>query len=183
MIYLPAFWDSPIRRLRVTYSAPTTLLFDLLRNHYCRNKPTDALVSQTLLYYYRVIRGHPLLAPLPSITISFITRNQFSIFQLISHQVTALRPFYIESSILQLSVLATKSITSRLVRKGYSSITCFSVCLSQLYLYLRLPTRIPTQQSQSFSPITPILKSVAIIFSAFVRPSQSPRVFTLYGVN
>ena len=33
----------------------------------------DALVLYTLLYYYRVIRGHLLLAPLPSITISFIT--------------------------------------------------------------------------------------------------------------
>ena len=60
---------------------------------------------------------------------------------------------------------------------------CFGVYLSQLYLYLRLPTRTPTQQSQSFSPIIPILKSIAIIFSAFIRPSQSPRVFTPYSVN
>ena len=66
-------YKAPARRLRVTYSAPTTLLFDLLRNYYCRNKPTDALVSHTLLYYYRVIRGRPLLAPPPSITISIIT--------------------------------------------------------------------------------------------------------------
>ena len=66
-------YEAPARRLRVTCGVPTTLLFGLLRNHCCRNKPTDALVSQTLLYYYRVIRGHPLLAPLPSITISFIT--------------------------------------------------------------------------------------------------------------
>ena len=65
--------EAPIRRLRVTYSAPTTLLFNLLRNYCCRNKPTDALVSQPLLYYYRVIRGRPLLAPLPSIAISFAT--------------------------------------------------------------------------------------------------------------
>ena len=78
---------------------------------------------------------------------------------------------------------ATKSITSQLVRKGYSSITCFGICLSQLYLYLRLPTRTPTRQSQSFSPIIPILKSITIIFSTFVRPSQSPRVFTPYSVN
>ena len=71
---------APVWRLRVTYSAPTTLLFDLLGNHYYRNKPTDALVLQTLLYYYRVIRGRPLLSPLPSIAISFATRNWFSIF-------------------------------------------------------------------------------------------------------
>ena len=176
-------YKAPARRLRVTYGAPTTLLFNLLRNYYCRNKPTDALVSQTLLYYYRVIRGHPLLAPLPSIAISFATQNQFSIFQLISHQVTALRPFYNKSSILQFSVLATKSIASQLVYKGYSSITCFSIYLSQLYLHLRLPTRTPTQQSQSFSPITPMLKSVAIIFSAFIRPSRSPSIFTPYSIN
>ena len=121
--------------------------------------------------------------PLPSITISLTTWNQFSIFQLISYQVTALRPFYIKSSILQFSMPATKSIASQLVRKGYSSITCLGVCLGQLYSHLRLPTRTPTRQSQSFSPIIPILRSIAIIFSAFVRPSQSPRVFTPYGVN
>jgi len=66
-------YKAPARRLRVTYSASTTLLFNLLRNHCCRNKPMDALVSQTLLYYYRVIKGRPLLAPPPFITISFIT--------------------------------------------------------------------------------------------------------------
>src|ERR1700684_268394 len=67
-------YKAPTRRLRVTYSTPTTLLFNLLRNYYCCNKPTDALVLYTLLYYYRVIRGRPLLAPpLPSIIISFIT--------------------------------------------------------------------------------------------------------------
>ena len=104
-------------------------------------------------------------------------------FQLISYQVTALRPFYSKSSILQFSILATKSITSQLVRKGYNSIICFGVCLSQLYLHLRLPTRIPTRQSQSFSPIIPILKSITIIFSTFIKPSQSPRVFTPYSVN
>ena len=66
--------------LGLAYKAPTsylqcstTLLFNLLGNHCCRNKPTDALVSQTLLYYCRVIRGRLLLAPLPSITISFTT--------------------------------------------------------------------------------------------------------------
>ena len=59
----------------------------------------------------------------------------------------------------------------------------FSVCLTQLYLYFRLPIRIPTQQSQSFSPIIPILKSITIIFSTFIRPSQSPKVFTPYSVN
>ena len=80
-------------------------------------------------------------------------------------------------------MLATKSIASQLVYKGHNSITCFGVCLSQLYLHLRLPTRTPTQQSQSFSSIIPIFKSVAIIFSAFIRPSQSPRVFTPYSVN
>ena len=37
-------YRAPIRRLRVTSSTPTTLLFDLLKNYYCRNKPTDALV-------------------------------------------------------------------------------------------------------------------------------------------
>ena len=58
-------YKAPIRRLRVTYSASTTLLFNLLRNHYCYNKPTDALVLYTLLYYYRVIRGRLLLAPPP----------------------------------------------------------------------------------------------------------------------
>ena len=57
--------EAPTRRLRVTYSTPTTLLFNLFRNHYCRNKPTDALVLQPLLYYYRVIKGRPLLAPRP----------------------------------------------------------------------------------------------------------------------
>ena len=35
---------TPTRRLQVTYSAPTTLLFNLFRNHYYRNKPIDALV-------------------------------------------------------------------------------------------------------------------------------------------
>ena len=143
----------------------------------------DALVSQTLLYYYRVIRGRPLLAPPPSITISFTTRNQFSIFQLISHQVTALRPFYIESSVLQFSIPATESITSQLVYKGHNSIIYFSICLSQLYLYLRLPTGTPIQQSQSFSPIISVFKSVAIIFSTFIRPFQSPKVFTPYSIN
>src|SRR6266550_8774397 len=58
-------YRAPARRLRVTCGAPTTLLFDLFRNHCCRNKPTDALVSQTLLYYCRVIRGRLLLAPYP----------------------------------------------------------------------------------------------------------------------
>src|ERR1700727_2699899 len=97
MIHFPAFWDSPTRRLRVTCGASTTLLFDLLGNHCCRNKPTDALVLQTLLYYYR---GRPLLAPPPSIAISFATRNWFSTFWLISHWVTALGPFCVESSVL-----------------------------------------------------------------------------------
>ena len=60
---------------------------------------------------------------------------------------------------------------------------CFGVYLSQPHLHLRLPTKIPTQQSQSFSPIIPILKSITIIFSTFIRPSQSPRVFTPYSVN
>ena len=35
----------------------------------------DALVSQTLLYYYRVIRGRLLLALLPFTAISFATRT------------------------------------------------------------------------------------------------------------
>ena len=172
--------DLSPRLLGLAYKAPTshlwcstTLLFDLFGNHCCRNKPTDALVSQTLLYYCRVIRGRLLLAPLSSITIFFVTRNWSSTFQLISHQVTALRPFYIKSSVLQFSMPATKSIASWLVRRGHNSITYFSVCLGQLHLHLRLPTRTPTQQSQSFSPIIPVLKSVAIVFSAFVRPSWS----------
>jgi hypothetical protein len=49
--------------LGLAYLAPAShrwysaaLLFDLLGNHCCRNKPTDALVSHTLLYYCRVIR-------------------------------------------------------------------------------------------------------------------------------
>jgi len=69
------------------------------------------------------------------------------------------------------------------VRKGHNSITCFGVCLGQPYSHLRLPTRTPTQWSQSFSPIIPVLKSVAIVFSAFVRPSQSPWVFTPHSVT
>jgi hypothetical protein len=36
--------EAPTRRLRVTYGALTTLLFNLLRNRYYRNKPMDALV-------------------------------------------------------------------------------------------------------------------------------------------
>ena len=125
----------------------STLLFNLLRNYYCRNKPTDALVLYTLLYHYRAIRGRLLLAPLPSISISFAIWNWSSIFWPISHQVAAFRPFYIKSSVLQFSVPATKSITSQLVCKGHNSITCFGVCLSQPYLHLGLPTRISTQQS------------------------------------
>ena len=91
---------APARRLRVTCGALTTLLFNLLGNHCCRNKPTDALVSQTLLYYYRVIRGRLLLAPPPFIAISFATQNWFSTFWLISHWVTALTPFCVKSSVL-----------------------------------------------------------------------------------
>ena len=72
----------------------------LLGNHCCCNKPIDMLISQTLLYYYRVIRERPLLAPLLFIAISFTTWNWFSIFWLISQWVTALRPFYIKSSVL-----------------------------------------------------------------------------------
>ena len=102
-------------------------------------------VTSTLGHLFLVIKGRLVLAPLPFITISFITRNWSSIFQLISYWVTTLRPFYIKSSVLQFSVLATKSIASQLVRRGYSSITYFGVCLSQLYSHLRLPTRIPTQ--------------------------------------
>ena len=83
MIHLPTFWDSPAGRLQVTYSTSTTLHFDLLGNHCCCNKPTDALVSQTLLYYYRVIRGRPLLAPLPSTFIYICFISKVSIFLLI----------------------------------------------------------------------------------------------------
>ena len=143
-----------LRFLELAYLAPisylqcsTTLLFNLFRNYCCHIKPIDALVSQTQLYYCRVIRGRLILAPLPSITISFITQNQSSIFQLISYQVTALRPFYIKSSILQFFMLATKSVISQLVYRGHNSITCFGIYLSQLYLYFRLPTKTPTQQS------------------------------------
>ena len=57
--------EAPIRCLQVTCGTPTILLFDLFGNYYCRNKPIDVLVSQTLLYYYRVIRGRLLLAPYP----------------------------------------------------------------------------------------------------------------------
>ena len=131
-------YRAPTRRLRVAYGAllPYFLIF---------LGTTTAVISlrtrqyrKLLLYYYRVIRGRLLLALLPSISISFIIQNQFSIFQLISYQVTALRPFYIKSSILQFSMPATKSITSQFVRKGHNSITCFGVCLGHLYLYLGL---------------------------------------------
>ena len=42
-------YKAPTRRLQVTCSAPTTLLFNLFRNYYCYNKPINALVSQTIL--------------------------------------------------------------------------------------------------------------------------------------
>ena len=67
--------------------------------------------------------------------------------------------------------------------KGHNSIIYFSICLSQPYLHFRLPIETPTQQSQSFSPIIPVFKSVAIIFFTFIRPSQSPKVFTPYSIN
>ena len=73
-------YKAPARRLQVTYGTPTTLLFNLFGNYCCCNKFINALVSQILLYYYRVIRGRPLLAPPLSITISFATQNWFSIF-------------------------------------------------------------------------------------------------------
>ena len=66
---------APAKRLRVTCGTFTTLYFDLLGNHCCCNKSTDVLVSQTLLYYYRVIRGRLLLTLLPFITIFFVTQN------------------------------------------------------------------------------------------------------------
>jgi hypothetical protein len=99
--------DLSLYLLGLAYLAPinhqwysTTLLFNLFGNYCCCNKLIDTLVLQTLLYYYRVIRGHLLLTPLPFITISFITWNWFSIFWLISYWVTALRPFCVESSVL-----------------------------------------------------------------------------------
>ena len=54
-------YKAPTKHLQVTYGTPTTLLFDFFGNCCCCNKFMDALVSQTLLYYYRVIRGRPLL--------------------------------------------------------------------------------------------------------------------------
>ena len=120
-----------------------------------------------------------LFTPLLFIIISFITRNQFSIFQLISYQVTTLRLFYIKSSVLQFFILTTKSIASQLIYKGHNSIIYFNICLSQLYLYIKLLTGISIQQSQSFSFIISVFKSVTIIFSAFVRPFQSPKVLTM----
>jgi hypothetical protein len=51
----------------------TSLLFGHFGNYCCRNNPTDVLVSRTLLYHYRVIRGCLLLAPLSSSAISFAT--------------------------------------------------------------------------------------------------------------
>ena len=157
----------------LTSLGTTAAVTSLQTCQYCK------LYSTTI----ELLGGAHYLPPPPFITISFAIQNWFSIFQLISHWVTALRPFYIKSSILQFSVLATKSIASWLVRKGHNSIMYFGVCLGQLYSHLRLSTRIPTQQSQSFSPIIPVLKSVAIILFAFVRPSQSLKVFTPYGVN
>ena len=56
-------YKAPAKCLQVTCGAPTTSLFDLFGNYCCCNKPIDALVSQTLLYYYRVIRGRLLLTP------------------------------------------------------------------------------------------------------------------------
>ena len=80
VIHLPAFGT----RLLGACLAPAghlwysiSLLFGHFGNHCCRNKPTDALVSQTPLYYCRVIRGYLLLAPLPFTAISFATRNWF----------------------------------------------------------------------------------------------------------
>ena len=67
-------------------------------------------------------------------------------------------------------MLATESIVSWLVYKGHNSIIYFGVCLSQPHLHLRLPTRTPTQCSQSFSPIIPVLKSVAIVFILIIKP-------------
>jgi hypothetical protein len=103
VIHLPAFRT----RLLSACLAPTGrlwysifLLFGHLGNHCCRNNLMDVLVSQTSLYHRRVIRGCLLLTPLPSSTISFATQNWFSIFWLISHLVTALRPFCVESSVL-----------------------------------------------------------------------------------
>ena len=90
------------RLLGLAYKAPascqwcfTTLIFNLFGNHCCRNKPMDALVSHTLLYCCRVTGGRLLLAPLPSI--SFATQNWSNTFWLISHWVTALRPFVLRA--------------------------------------------------------------------------------------
>ena len=123
MIHLPAFWDSPTWRLRVACGALLPYFLTSLGT-------TTAVISlqtrqyyKLLLYYYRVIMGRLLLTPLPSITISSITQNQFSIFQLISYQVTTLRPFYINSSVLQFCVLATKCITSYYRRFKYDITT------------------------------------------------------------
>src|ERR1700685_2300035 len=86
-LYLRKPRDPFLCLLGLAYKAPvshlwysTTLLFDLFGNHCCRNKSMDALVSQTLLYSCRVIKGHLLLAPLLFITISIATRNWSSIF-------------------------------------------------------------------------------------------------------
>jgi hypothetical protein len=103
VIHLPAFRTRLLGAClapagRLWYS--TSLLFGHLGNHCCRNNLIDTLVSRTSLYYCRVIRGCLLLAPLPSSAISFATRNWFSIFWLMSHLVTALRPFCVESSVL-----------------------------------------------------------------------------------
>ena len=43
---------APARRLRVTSGAPTTLLFDLLRNYYCRNKPYKIYILKVRLKKY-----------------------------------------------------------------------------------------------------------------------------------
>jgi hypothetical protein len=83
VIHLPAFGTRLLGAClapagRLWYS--TSLLFSHFGNHYYCNNPTDALVSRTSLYHYKVIRGCLLFTPLPSFAISFVTQNWFSIF-------------------------------------------------------------------------------------------------------
>ena len=66
-------YKAPIKYLQVIYNIFTILLFNLFRNYCYCNKPINALVLLTLLYYYRVIRGRPLLTPLFFIVIFFTT--------------------------------------------------------------------------------------------------------------
>ena len=98
-----------------------------------------------LLYYYKVIRGHLLLASLPSITISFIIQNQSSIFQLISYQVTTLKPFYIKSSNSFLYQLLRVLLLSQCVRGIIVLHVLVSILASYIYILSYLLGYLPNR--------------------------------------